>query len=341
MDVVIVMDGPETVVPATDTSFGLAVAAIERGHRCWHGTPADVSVVDGSVWDRVREIRPDAEASDPLGLGGPTDVDLGTVDVVLVRPDPPFDQAYLHLTLVLDLVADATFVVNSPHGLRQANEKLYALRFPDVTPPTVVTADRERLFAFAAAHEAAVVKPIDGHGGRGVLVVRPGDENAASILDTATARGTVPVVAQRYLPGVRDGDKRILLLDGEPLGAILRRPTGDDFRANICVGGDVEAVDLDDADRRIVDALAPALRADGLHLVGVDVVDGHLTEVNVTSPTGLRQLCRLSGTRPDLEVIDWLERRAAGRFDPTAGGPTLRPVETDVQIDESASSPDG
>ena len=323
MDVVVVMDGPEKVVPATDTSFGLAIAAIELGHRCWHCAPADLSVVDGSVRARVREIRPDAEAIDPLGLGGPTDVDLASVDVVLVRLDPPFDQDYLHLTLLLDLVADATLVVNSPHGLRQANEKLYALRFPSVTPPTVVTADRHRLLAFAVEHDGAVVKPLDGHGGRSVLVVRPGDENAPSILDTVTARGTMPVVAQRYLPGVRKGDKRILLLDGEPLGAVLRRPTGDDFRANICVGGAVEATELDDDDHRIIDAMAPALRADGLHLVGIDVVDGHLTEVNVTSPTGLRQLCELSGARPDLDVVRWLERRAGA----TASTSTPRPED--------------
>lgn len=307
LDVVVVMDGPETVVPATDTSFGLVVAAGERGHRCWHCGPGDLSVVDGTVRSHVRPIRPDASGADPLGLGDQTEIDLGEVDVVLVRPDPPFDQRYLHLTLMLDLVDERTLVVNSPGGLRAANEKLYALRFPDVTPPTIVTADRDLLLEFADRHDGAVVKPIDGHGGRGVLVVRRADENAASILDTVTSRGSVPVVAQRYLPGVRNGDKRILLLDGEPLGAVLRRPTGADFRANICVGGVVELVDLDASDHRIVAAVAPALRADGLAFVGIDVVDGHLTEVNVTSPTGLRQLCDLSGERPDLQIVRWLE----------------------------------
>lgn len=311
MDVVVVMDGPETVVPATDTSFGLLAAAAELGHRGWHCGPSDLSIVEGTVRARVRPVRPDADvAADPLGLGSSTELDLRTVDVVLVRPDPPFDQRYLHLTLVLDLVADDTLVVNSPRGLREANEKLYALRFPEVTPPTVVTSDRVRLREFAAEHDGAVIKPIDGHGGRSVLVVRPGDENAASILDTLTDRGTTPVVAQRYLAGVRHGDKRILLLDGEPLGAILRRPAGVDFRANICVGGVVEPAELDADDHRIIEAMAPSLRADGLVFVGIDVVEGHLTEVNVTSPTGLRQLCDLSGGRPDLEVIRWLEQRA-------------------------------
>ena len=238
MDVVVVMDGPDTVAPATDTSFGLAVAAVERGHRCWHCGPGDLSVADGTVWASTRRIRPDAEATDPLGLGDRVELDLGDVDVVLVRPDPPFDQHYLHLTLMLDLVEDRTLVVNSPRGLRAANEKLYALRFPEITPPTIVTADRDRLLAFADRHDA-------------------------------------------------------------------------DFRANICVGGVVQLVDLDAADRRIVAAVAPALRDDGLAFVGIDVVDGHLTEVNVTSPTGLRQLCELSGLRRDLDVVRWLEDHAA------------------------------
>ena len=139
LDVVVVMDGPETVVPATDTSFGLVVAAGERGHRCWHCGPGDLSVVDGTVRANVRPIRPDVSGADPLGLGDEIEIDLGDVDVVLVRPDPPFDQRYLHLTLMLDLVEERTLIVNSPRGLRAANEKLYALRFPDVTPPTIVT----------------------------------------------------------------------------------------------------------------------------------------------------------------------------------------------------------
>ncbi len=312
-DIVVVMDGPETVNPLTDTSFGLIVAASERGHRCWHCGAADLSVIDGAVLARARRIDPDAGTVDPLRLGAPTDIVLGDVDIVLIRPDPPFDDRYLHLTLMLDLVVDNTLVVNSPAGIRSANEKLYALRFAEVTPPTIVSADRERLLSFAAEQGAAVVKPIDGHGGRGVLVVRPGDENADSILDTVTARGAKPVVAQRYLPAVRNGDKRILLLDGEPLGAILRRPVGTDFRTNICAGGAVDAAALDAADDRIIAAIGPALRVDGLAFVGIDVIDGLLIEVNVTSPTGLRQLCDLAGVRYDLAIVDQLVARARPR----------------------------
>lgn len=308
MDIVVIMDGPESVNPETDTSFGIILAAQERGHQTWHCDPAAIELAEGRVWARVRPAIADERAVPPLQLGPAQRLDLGGVDAVLVRTDPPFDLAYLHLTLMLDHLAGHTLVVNAPRGLRDANEKLYAMRFPDVTPTTVVTADSDRLTAFAAAHDGAVIKPIEGHGGRGVMVLRPGDDNAPSIIDTMTSRGTVPVMAQQFLPGVSKGDKRILLLDGEPLGAILRLPTAQDFRANICVGGSVAAVELDDADRHIVDRIAPSLRADGLVFVGIDVIDGHLSEVNVTSPTGLRQLGALSGTRPDLRVIDWLEQ---------------------------------
>jgi glutathione synthase len=312
MDVVVIMDGPETVDPDTDTSFWLMLAAQERDHRVWHCTAAEVSLVDGRVRATAQSAAADESSATPLQLGPPIDLDLTDVDVVLVRTDPPFDLAYLHLTLLLDVLVGTTLVVNAPRGLRDANEKLYACRFPEVTPPTIVSADPQRLLSFATAQGGAVIKPIEGHGGRGVMALRPGDQNAPSIVDTMTERGRVPVVAQQYLAGVTAGDKRILLLDGEPLGAILRRPTDEDFRANICVGGTVEAVEVDDADRRIIDCIAPSLRADGLLFVGIDVIDGHLSEVNVTSPTGLRQLGHLTDTRPDLDVIRWLEETHAG-----------------------------
>ena len=311
MDVAVIMGGPETVDADTDTSFGLMLAAEERGHRVWHCLPSAVSLIDGRVWATASPTLLQDGSETPVRLGEPIDLDLTTIDAVLVRLDPPFDLAYLHLTLLLDALVDTTTVVNAPRGLRDVNEKLYATRFPDLTPPTVVTAAPDRLLAFAAEHGGAVAKPIDGHGGRGVLILRPGDANAPSIIDLLTERGRVPIMAQRFLDAISDGDKRILLLDGEPLGAILRRPTEQDFRANVCVGGSVEAAELDHDDRHIVDRLAPALRADGLAFVGIDVIGGRLSEVNVTSPTGLRQLTRLSGRRPDLDVIRWIERRVS------------------------------
>ena len=309
MDIVVVMDGPDTVDPQTDTSFALISAARERDHSVWHCGAGDVELLDGRVTARARPATPDATADPALVLGDEERVDLTGVDAVLIRTDPPFDSAYLHLTLMLDHLDGHTLVVNSPQGLRNANEKLYATRFPEVTPRTIVSSHAGTLINFSRDQGAAVLKPIAGHGGRGVMALRPEDDNAPSIIDTLTSRGTTPVVAQRFLDNVSAGDKRILLLDGEPLGAILRLPTEEDFRANICVGGQTVAGDLNDADRRIIAAVASALRDDGLWFVGLDVVDGHLTEVNVTSPTGIKQLAQLSGTRPDLEVVEWLERR--------------------------------
>jgi glutathione synthase len=311
MNIVVVMDGPGTVDPVTDTSFGLMLAAQEREHRIWHCTATDVELIEGLPRAHARRAHADELAEQPLQLGEPDDIDLTTVDAVLIRTDPPFDLAYLHLTLLLDHLVGQTLVVNAPRGLRDANEKLYAHRFGDLVPPTIVSADAARIMAFTRSHGAAVVKPIEGHGGRGVMALRAGDSNLPSIIDTLTARGRTPVLVQRYLDVAATGDKRILLLDGEPLGAIVRFPTDDDFRANICVGGRVEACELDDLDRRIIDRLRPALLSDGLHFVGIDVIDGHLSEVNVTSPTGIRQLAALTGMRPDLAVIRWLERTVA------------------------------
>jgi len=311
VNIVVVMDGPETVDPTFDTSFGLMLAAQERGHAIWHCTASDLEWVDGRPQARARRAFADEHATEPLRLGDVEDVDLTAIDAVLIRTDPPFDVAYLHMTLLLDHLAGHTLVVNAPRGLRDANEKLYAHRFGDLVPPTIVTADAARIVAFARTHVSAVAKPIEGHGGRGVMALRADDSNLPSIIDTLTSRGSTPVLVQRYLDVAATGDKRILLLDGEPLGAIQRFPTNDDFRANICVGGRVAACDLDEADRRIVDRLRPALRADGLYFVGIDVIDGHLSEVNVTSPTGIRQLGALTGSRPDIEVIRWLETAAA------------------------------
>jgi glutathione synthase len=308
MDILVVMDPLEGCDPVTDTSIGLMAAALERGHRVRCATAGDVSLVGGRLDVTARSVTSDGGAMVP---DGPVTVDVGGSDVVLVRTDPPVDAAYLALTHLLEHVRGRALVVNDPRGLREANEKLYACRFPELMPPTVVTADRALLLGFAEEHDGAVLKPLDGHGGHGVRLVRTGDAGAAEEVDAATSAGTVQIMAQAYLPGVHDGDRRILLLDGEPLGVLLRRPAPGEFRANLGLGATAEAVDLDDGDRRIVEAMAPALRADGLWFVGIDVIDGRLSEVNVTSPTGLRQLADLTGTRPDLAVVGWLEERVA------------------------------
>jgi glutathione synthase len=239
------------------------------------------------------------------------DLSVADVGAVLIRKDPPFDQAYLHTTLMLEHARGKTLLVNDPRGLRDANEKLYALNFPEFVPRTIVSADRDQLLAFATGVGGkAVIKPLDGAGGYGVLALSTGDHNARAIIDMLTHEGRQLAIAQEYLPAVRKGDKRVLLLDGEPLGAILRIPRPDDLRSNIHVGGDVAPAELTKAELAMVKAMAPRLKADGLVFVGLDVIGERLTEVNVTSPTGIQQLGRFTQTHPEEKVIAWIEAHA-------------------------------
>jgi glutathione synthase len=312
MRLVFVMDPVATVIVDEDTSFGLMLEAQARGHRVDHCLVSDVFLKGGRALAAVRRARMQRDAGTPIVLAEQEEVDLVDADVVFVRKDPPFDDEYLWLSLILEHLRGHTLVVNDPRGLREANEKLYACHFPDVSPPTLVTADKRRIRQFV--HEMggrAIIKPVDGHGGEGVFALWMGDRNLNALIETVTRHEKRVAMVQKFVPEVVDGDKRILLLDGEPLGAILRVPKKDDVRSNIHVGGTVVAAQLDEADRRVVDAIAPRLRADGLYFVGLDVIGGLLTEVNVTSPTGIQQMSRLDGKNHEATVVDWLEARVA------------------------------
>jgi len=311
MRFVFVMDPPETVLPDKDTSFALMAEAERRGHRLEHCLIQDLILDGGRPCARVRHASTDAGATPPLVLGQWDEVALSEVDAIFVRKDPPFDSAYLWATLVLERVRGLTLVVNDPRGLRDANEKLYACHFPELMPDTLVASDKARIRAFVQrVGGKAVIKPVDGAGGEGVMMLVAGDLNFNAIVEAQTHSGRRVAMLQRFLPEVRQGDKRILLLDGEPLGAILRLAAADDVRSNIHVGGSVVAATLDDADRRIVATVAPRLRADGLFFVGLDVIGGKLTEVNVTSPTGIQQMSRFAGKELAAPVLDWVEARA-------------------------------
>lgn len=312
MRIVMVMDPPEQLDPRGDSSLALLRCAQGRGHEIAWCSGIDISLADGRVGAMARPV----EVTE--GPGGAIRcvsdqaryIDLSRVDLVVVRTDPPFDLAYVRLTWLLDGLRGLTLVVNDPQGLRGANEKLWSYRFPDLIPPTLITADGEALLRFAEQHAGAVLKPIEGHAGRGVHALLPGDPNARTIVDSLTARGQRHVLAQRFLHEVWSGDRRILLLDGEPLGAIDRVPSGGDFRANLGVGGRARAAELDADDLRVVARIGPALRDEGLSFVGIDVIGGWLSEVNVTSPTGLRQLASLTGTEPELLILKAWERAA-------------------------------
>jgi glutathione synthase len=311
MRFVYVMDPMARVLPDKDTTFAFIRSAQARKHESLHCLPRDLFVKDGDIFARVSPVTVRNEAPH-YSLSLPFDVRVADVEAVFIRKDPPFDSTYLYATLLLERARGRTLIVNDPRGIRDANEKLYSLHFPRYTPRTLVTADRARIFAFVAeVGGKAVIKPLHGAGGSGVMMLAEGDRNAHAIADMHTAEGTELVMLQEYLPSVRQGDKRVLLLDGTVLGAINRVPQPDELRSNIHVGGRVEACDVTAEESAMVKAIAPRLHADGLFFVGLDVIGGKLTEVNVTSPTGIQELSSHLGRDVATDVIAWVEKRAA------------------------------
>jgi glutathione synthase len=312
MRLLYIMDPIESILPDKDTTFAFLRGAERRGHENFHVELSGIYLTQGEVRARARRVTFTPSAPFLKLADGARDFSLADFGAVLIRKDPPFDQAYLHTTLMLEHARGKTLLVNDPRGLRDANEKLYALNFPEFTPRTMVSASRDQLLAFVTeVGGKAVIKPLDGAGGYGVLALSDGDRNARAIVDMLTREGRQLAILQEYLPAVRVGDKRILLLDGEPLGAILRIPRADDLRSNIHVGGDVAPTELTPNELAMVKAMAPRLQADGLVFVGLDVIGERLTEVNVTSPTGIQQLGRFTKSHPEDKVIAWLETHAA------------------------------
>jgi glutathione synthase len=316
MRILFVMDPMDRILPDRDTTFALQRAAQRREHTLLHCEARDLYALDGDVWASARLLRVSG-VFPHFTLEPPDDVRLAELDCVLIRKDPPFDAEYLHATLLLEKVRGRSLLVNDPRGLRDANEKLYGLRFPHLMPKTLVTSDRERIHRFVATLGTAVVKPLDGAGGSGIMVVSTRDRNTRSIVDYITAEGRRYAMVQEYLPAVRSGDKRVLLLAGEILGAINRVPREDDVRSNIHVGGRVEPCEVTASERAMIADITPQLALDGLVFVGLDLIGSRLTEVNVTSPTGIQELSRHLGRDVAVRVIEWLEQ-AVSEFHPSA-----------------------
>lgn len=315
MRFVYVMDPMDRVLPDKDTTFAFQRAAQARGHQALHCEPKDLFVKNGDIFARVRHLTV-SDSPPHTTFGSVEEVRLADVQAVFIRKDPPFDAMYLYATLILERARGRTVLVNDPRGLREANEKLYALNFARWMPRTIVTSDEAHVFAFLKeVGGRGVIKPLDLAGGAGVMMLNPGDKNARAIVQLHTDEGRRYVMVQEFLPAVVNGDKRILLLDGEPLGAINRVPHGEDFRSNIHVGGSVEPCEVTPEERAMIADMAPRLKADGLVFVGLDVIGGKLTEVNVTSPTGIQQLSHHRGRDVAADVIAWAER-AAGDFRP-------------------------
>ena len=309
-----VMDPVLGIDCTKDTTFVLMLEAQRRGHRVLVCEPGDLAVDGGRPCARARGVRLRREPGRHAELDAPHDVALdGACDLVFQRKDPPVDEAYTTSTQILMLCQRAV-VLNRPESILAANEKLYALRFPDLMAETCVTRSITDLVDFMTRMGGEmIVKPLGGKGGEGIFHLRHDDRNLFSILEQATAFGARWTMAQRYLPEVRQGDKRILLVDGEPLGAVLRVPAERETRANLHVGGTAVKTTLDDADRRIIERIAPALRRDGFFFVGIDVIGGFLTEINVTSPTGIQEANALEGATLEAKVIDAAERRVSSR----------------------------
>ncbi|MGE4529841.1 MAG: glutathione synthase [Acidithiobacillus sp.] len=303
----ILMDPIAGIKPTKDTTFAMLLAAQSRGHACWVFTLPDLFLRDGRAWGRLRAVTVRDEAVDYVTLGGVEERPLAEMDVVLMRKDPPVDLEYLTACYLLEHAG--TWVVNDPTSLRNANEKLYALHFPEFLPPLLVSRDLGDLRAFLAEHGEIVVKPLSARGGEGVFYLHQQDRNVGSILETVTGWGQHYVMAQRYLEAIREGDKRILLVDGEAVpGAMLRVPSASDFRGNLVAGATAVAADLTARDQEICAAIGPALRAAGLFFVGLDVIGGYVTEINVTSPTGAREIRRFFGIDAAERLWQRLER---------------------------------
>ncbi|BAY25478.1 glutathione synthetase [Calothrix sp. NIES-2100] len=320
MKLAFIIDPIHQLDPCHDTSVALMEAAQILGHEVWITQANLLSVVEGKAWailQRVELIPVQLVegryfAVNPwykLSNAQSSFSCLETMDAVFMRTDPPVNDSYLYATYILDYIdQNKTLVINSPKGIRGANEKMYALQFTNVIPETIVSADKQVIRNFVEAKGAAVLKPLGNKAGEGILFLQPSDRNFNSIVELSTFQGRVPVMVQTYLPQAKEGDKRIILLNGEPIGALNRLSSGSDFRNNMATGGTVAQTEITAREHEICAQVAENLRQDGLIFVGIDVIGGYLTEVNVTSPTGVREIDRLDGTNLGRQVIEWVEQ---------------------------------
>ena len=310
MRILFIIDPLESLHLDGDTSYALMAEAQRRGHEVW---TCQIGQLGLEHDDPIAEARPTrlTGGEPPFTTDAAMPIPLESFGCVLMRKDPPLDVDYLQATWILERARGKTLLINDPRGLRELNEHLAVLAFPELTPPTIVTRSPKRVRDFLAEQGGAVVvKPIDGYAGLGVFLIRNGDPNLSSLLETATRQGRAWTIAQRYLPQATEGDKRIILLEGRPLGAVLRVPQPDEARGNLHVGSTARASEITAEDDAIIRAIAPTLLQHGQWLVGLDVIGGRLTEINITSPTGIRHLDRLTGGNASSPVLEFIESRA-------------------------------
>ena len=317
------MDPMESIGIDGDSSFALMLEAQARGHELWHYEVRNLWLREGKatlaakreerLFARARRVSVQRVLGNHFEFGETQVIDLGTMDAILMRQDPPFDMAYITATHLLEHIHPRTLVVNDPAAVRNAPEKLLVTHFPDLMPPTMISWDLEAMRSFRAEHQDIIVKPLFGNGGAGVFRLKPDDENFSSLLEMHFARSREPLMLQRYEPAVRAGDKRIILVDGEAMGAINRVPAAGEARSNMHVGGRPEKTVLTAREREICTAIGPVLRAQGLIFVGIDVIGDWLTEINVTSPTGLQEIARFDGVHLEQAIWDSIEAKIEAR----------------------------
>ena len=312
--VAIQMDPIDRIDIGGDSTFALALEAQNRGHRLWYYLPkALVQRGETVIAARAHELQVRNERGNHFTLGSAQPLDLATMDVVLLRQDPPFDMGYITTTHMLERLPKRVMVVNDPYWVRNSPEKIFVTEYPDLMPPTLVTSDPETIRAFRAEHGEIVVKPLYGNGGSGVFRIRQEDENLNAILEFFANFVKEPMVVQRYVPQVRQGDKRIILVDGEPVGAINRVPAKGEARSNMHVGGRPEKTQLTAREQEICNRISPELKRRGLLFTGIDVIGDYMTEINVTSPTGIWEIRRFDGTDIASLIWDAIERKTAAR----------------------------
>ena len=321
MKLAFIIDPIERLDPGHDTSVAIMESAQVLGHEVYITQVDRLGVIESKAYGYLSSIKmkPVVQQgdrwigeSDWYVLGAATWQPLEAMDAIFMRKDPPVTVPYLYVTYILDYIdRQKTQVINSPAGLRAANEKMYALQFTEAIPETIVSADKQVIREAVERWGAGVLKPLGGKAGEGILFLEGSDRNFNSIIEISTHQGQEPVMVQAYLPAAKDGDKRVILLNGEPIGAVNRVPTGKEFRGNMAVGGRSDKTQLTERDLEICQQVAPTLRQDGLFFVGLDIIGGYLTEVNVTSPTGIREVDRLDDVRLGNQVVEWVEKSLA------------------------------
>lgn len=304
------MDPMESIDIAGDSSFALALEAQERGHKLFHYEPKNLSLSQLKPVAKLRSLTVQNITGNHFYLGEQRVADLKTdIDVILMRQDPPFDMSYITATHILEHVHPNTLVINNPTNVRNTPEKLFVTHFENVMPPTLITSDEEEIFGFRKEFKDIIVKPLFGNGGAGVFHIKPDDENLSSLIELHKTFYREPLMIQEYVPAVRQGDKRIILIDGKPVGAVNRVPAKGEARSNMHVGGKPMKCELTGRDREICEIIGPSLKEKGLLFVGIDVIGNYLTEINVTSPTGIQELSRFEDTNIAGLIWDAIEKK--------------------------------